>query len=52
MSALYQQDDQWLMCQVSLGSREHLETLIRRYATPLTTFLRRMVADPHHGGAR
>ena len=47
MSAQHQQDDQWLMFQVAQGSRDHLETLIRRYATPLTTFLRRLAADPH-----
>src|SRR4051794_26986899 len=39
--------DEWLMAQVALGKREHLEPLIRRYASPLLTFIRRMVGDQH-----
>lgn len=39
--------DEWLMAQVALGKRDHLEPLIRRYANPLLTFIRRMVGDRH-----
>jgi RNA polymerase sigma-70 factor (ECF subfamily) len=39
--------DEWLMAQVAQGKREHLEPLIRRYASPLLTFIRRMIGDPH-----
>ena len=39
--------DEWLMAQVALGKRDFLEPLIRRYANPLLTFIRRMVGDPH-----
>jgi RNA polymerase sigma-70 factor, ECF subfamily len=39
--------DEWLMAQVANGKREHLEPLIRRYANPLLTFIRRMVGDQH-----
>ena len=39
--------DEWLMAQVALGKREQLEPLIRRYASPLLTFIRRMVGDAH-----
>jgi RNA polymerase sigma-70 factor (ECF subfamily) len=41
--------DEWLMAQVALGKRDHLEPLIRRYANPLLTFIRRMVGDRHRG---
>ena len=41
--------DEWLMAQVALGKREHLELLVRRYASPLLTFIRRMVGDAHRG---
>jgi hypothetical protein len=37
----------WLMAQVAVGKRDHLEPLIRRYASPLLTFIQRMVGDPH-----
>ena len=40
-----QERDEWLMVQVALGKREYLEPLIRRYASPLLTFIRRMVGD-------
>src|SRR5947209_12323317 len=40
--------DEWLMAQVALGKRDCLEPLIRRYASPLLTFIRRMVGDQHH----
>jgi RNA polymerase sigma-70 factor (ECF subfamily) len=39
--------DEWLMAQVAQGKRDHLEPLIRRYASPLLTFIQRMVGDPH-----
>jgi RNA polymerase sigma-70 factor (ECF subfamily) len=41
------QRDEWLMAEVRLGQREALEPLIRRYATPLLTFIHRMVGDGH-----
>jgi RNA polymerase sigma-70 factor, ECF subfamily len=37
--------DEWLMVQVAQGQREMLEPLIRRYGTPLLTFICRMVRD-------
>src|SRR5262245_46192928 len=36
------QADEWLMAQVARGRRDLLEPLLRRYATPLLTFIRRM----------
>ncbi|MCR9116089.1 MAG: sigma-70 family RNA polymerase sigma factor [bacterium] len=39
--------DEWLMGQVALGSRDHLTPLVRRYSSPLLTFIRRMVGDHH-----
>jgi RNA polymerase sigma-70 factor (ECF subfamily) len=42
---LGQERDEWLMGQAALGKREYLEPLIRRYANPLLTFIRRMVGD-------
>src|SRR5690242_4470127 len=39
--------DEWLMGKVAGGDRAQLEVLVRRYATPLMTFLRRMVLDVH-----
>src|ERR1700722_13322151 len=39
--------DEGLMMHVAQGHREHLEPLIRRYASPLLTFIRRMVGDRH-----
>jgi RNA polymerase sigma-70 factor (ECF subfamily) len=41
------QRDEWLMAEVRLGQRHSLEALIRRYATPLLTFIRRMIGDGH-----
>jgi RNA polymerase sigma-70 factor (ECF subfamily) len=41
--------DEWLMAQVAQGRRDHLEPLIRRYASPLLTFIQRMVGDRHLG---
>jgi RNA polymerase sigma-70 factor (ECF subfamily) len=35
------------MAQVALGQREQLEPLIRRYASSLLTFMRRMIGDRH-----
>src|SRR5437870_458642 len=39
--------DEWLMGQVALGKRDHLEPLVRRYAGPLLTFIQRMIGDLH-----
>jgi RNA polymerase sigma-70 factor (ECF subfamily) len=39
--------DEWLMGQVALGKREHLETLLRRYASPLLTYIERMIGNRH-----
>src|SRR5438309_844468 len=39
--------DEWLMAQVASGKRDHLEPLVRRYASPLLTFIRRMIGDAH-----
>ena len=39
--------DEWLMGQVARGNREHLETLVRRYASGLLTYIHRMVGDRH-----
>jgi RNA polymerase sigma-70 factor (ECF subfamily) len=43
-----QRPDEWLMAEVRLGERAALEPLIRRYATPLLTFIQRMIGDRHH----
>jgi RNA polymerase sigma-70 factor (ECF subfamily) len=42
-----QAQDEWLMAQVAAGQREPLETLVRRHATPLLTFIQRMLGDRH-----
>src|SRR5262249_57506878 len=42
-----QERDEWLMAQVALGKRDYLEPLIRRYASPLLTFIQQMVHDRH-----
>src|SRR5438552_136846 len=39
--------DEWLMGQVVAGRADLMEPLVRRYATPLLTFIRRMVGDVH-----
>ncbi|MBN1511936.1 MAG: RNA polymerase sigma factor [Phycisphaerae bacterium] len=39
--------DEWLMSEVAGGRAEALEPLIRRYAHPLLTFIRRMIGDYH-----
>jgi len=41
------ESDEWLMGQVRRGNRDALEKLVRRYAGPLLTFIRRMVANRH-----
>jgi RNA polymerase sigma-70 factor (ECF subfamily) len=41
--------DEWLMGQVALGKREYLAPLVRRYASPLLTFIQRMIGDRHRG---
>ena len=38
--------DEWLMSEVVDGQRDSLEPLVRRYANPLLTFIRRMVNHP------
>src|SRR5690242_2941488 len=42
-----QDRDEELMAEVARGNREALEPLIRRYATPLLTFIRHMAGDAH-----
>jgi RNA polymerase sigma-70 factor (ECF subfamily) len=44
-----QDRDEWLMVQVAAGRRECLETLVRRYATPLLTLIVRMIGNRHRG---
>lgn len=39
--------DEWHMAQVALGKREHLEPLVRRYASRLLTFIQRLLGDRH-----
>ena len=39
--------DEWLMAQVAHGQRDCLETLVRRHATRLLTFIERMAGDRH-----
>jgi RNA polymerase sigma-70 factor (ECF subfamily) len=39
--------DESLMREVARGQRDALEPLLRRHATPLLTFIRRMVGDLH-----
>lgn len=41
------ESDEWLMGQVARGRRELLTTLVRRYSSPLLTFIDRMVGDRH-----
>jgi len=41
--------DEWLMACVAGGDRKRLAVLVRRYATPLLTFIVRMVGDHHRG---
>lgn len=40
-------DDESLMARVKAGDGARLEPLVRRYASPLLTFIRRMVGDLH-----
>src|SRR4051812_38446539 len=42
-----QDRDESLVAQVAQGKRDHLEPLVRRYASRLLTFIRRMVGGPH-----
>src|SRR5262249_1896036 len=44
-----QKRDEGLMAEVARGSREALGVLVRRFATPLVTFLERMVGDRQRG---
>ena len=39
--------DERLMQLVARGKRDHLATLVRRYASPLLTFIQRMIGDRH-----
>jgi RNA polymerase sigma-70 factor, ECF subfamily len=39
--------DERLMSQAAHGSRDAVGVLLRRYATPLLTFIRRMIGDAH-----
>ena len=39
--------DEWLMAQVAQGKRDCLEPLVRRYASPLLTFITRLINDRH-----
>lgn len=45
--AVEDEPDEWLMVQVAKGNRDCLSLLIRRHATPLMTFIQRMVRDRH-----
>jgi RNA polymerase sigma-70 factor (ECF subfamily) len=47
MDLANQQSDEWLMGQVARGSREYLAPLVRRYASPLLTYIQRMTGDRH-----
>jgi RNA polymerase sigma factor (sigma-70 family) len=40
--------DEDVMVQVARGQGQLLERLVRRHATPLLTFIRRLVGDRHH----
>jgi RNA polymerase sigma-70 factor (ECF subfamily) len=40
-----QHRDEWLMAELAEGRRDALELLIRRHATPLLSFIQRMVGD-------
>ncbi len=42
-----QERDEWLMSEVAAGKHAALEVLVRRYANPLLTFIRRWVGDRH-----
>ena len=41
------QSDEWLMGQVARGNHQHLAPLVRRYASPLLTYIQRMIGDRH-----
>ncbi|MGH7202469.1 MAG: RNA polymerase sigma factor, partial [Planctomycetaceae bacterium] len=41
------ESDEWLMGQVQRGNHACLEKLLRRYASPLLTFIVRMIGDRH-----
>ncbi|MDP1560005.1 MAG: RNA polymerase sigma factor [Pirellulaceae bacterium] len=41
------ESDEWLMRQVKAGHRDCLEVLVRRYATPLLTYLHRISGVRH-----
>ena len=39
--------DEWIMVQAAHGKPQLLEILVRRHASPLLTFIHRMVDDRH-----
>ncbi len=41
--------DEELMARVAAGKRDAMDPLIRRYASPLLTFIRRMIGNWHRG---
>jgi RNA polymerase sigma-70 factor (ECF subfamily) len=41
--------DEWIMAQVAAGHRDHLEPLVRRYASALVAFLSRLCGDRQRG---
>ncbi len=47
MNAEEQRSDEWLMAQAARGRPDQLAPLVRRYGTPLLTFIRHMVGDHH-----
>jgi RNA polymerase sigma-70 factor (ECF subfamily) len=40
-------DDEWLMAQAAQDRRDALEALVRRYASPLYSFIHHLVGDAH-----
>ena len=41
--------DEELMVRVAAGNRDAMDPLVRRYASPLLTFIRRMIGNWHRG---
>ncbi len=41
------QSDEWVMHHLAQGHPEYLEQLLRRHASPLLTFIRRLLGDAH-----
>ncbi|MCC7408370.1 MAG: hypothetical protein IT442_09870, partial [Phycisphaeraceae bacterium] len=44
-----QERDEWLMSQVAQDQPDCFEPLVRRYGTPLLTFITRMMGNVHRG---